>query len=575
MKNGFKRIHFYVLLGLIFLITLGYAYLTSTLNINGLSKINNPKWDIHFENIEIKDGSVSGDYVTQDAEIETDTSVVFGVRLSKPGDFYEFTVDVVNEGTIDAMIDSIDSYLNNEVINELPAYLDYEIKYDDGGIIAVNQLLKKQESETLRIRIGYKSDISSTDLPTTPKELNMRFSITYVQAKSSAIERNPEISSLLKKDAVTDQWINFSQVNGTSNGNGVFLRDGTENDAHPIYYYRGNITNNNLIFGDYCWKIVRTTSTGGTKILYNGIPNNGQCNNTGANTVASTTEYNQWGSSLSYACYSYGSSYSIRNAAITNVPSGILYGSSLDENGKLVDPKTSIDNTHHYSYHSADPNTVNDNVNYYICTYHAKEYITFDRHKTIEQVISEMLDSNNNKSVIHQKIDEWYENNILNKFDSYLEDTEWCLNRNYSINSWAPDGAMDSINGFAFENPTKKITCDDTVDRLSVANGSLDYPVALLDVTEVSLAGAVSYTANNNYYLYTGIEYWLLNPYSYSVISGSGHSAAAACVGADGSKYARYVAAAEAIRPAISLKEGTRISSGSGEPTDPYIIKTN
>ena len=34
---------------------------------------------------------------------------------------------------------------------------------------------------------------------------------------------------------------------------------------------------NNVIFGGFCWQMIRTTDTGGVKLLYNGEPINGQC----------------------------------------------------------------------------------------------------------------------------------------------------------------------------------------------------------------------------------------------------------------------------------------------------------
>ena len=41
--------------------------------------------------------------------------------------------------------------------------------------------------------------------------------------------------------------------------------------ANKIYYYTGNVENNNVLFANYCWKIVRTTDTGGVKMVYNGV----------------------------------------------------------------------------------------------------------------------------------------------------------------------------------------------------------------------------------------------------------------------------------------------------------------
>ena len=68
--------------------------------------------------------------------------------------------------------------------------------------------------------------------------------------------------------------INFSQVSSDTNGKGVYRFAGTENNAYPIYYYRGDINNNNVKFANKCWKIVRTTETGGVKLIYSGVPGN-------------------------------------------------------------------------------------------------------------------------------------------------------------------------------------------------------------------------------------------------------------------------------------------------------------
>ncbi len=63
-----------------------------------------------------------------------------------------------------------------------------------------------------------------------------------------------------------------------NNGKGVYMISSTAKDLYPIYYYRGEVDDNNVIFGGYCWKMVRTTDTGGVKIIYNGEPNeDGTC----------------------------------------------------------------------------------------------------------------------------------------------------------------------------------------------------------------------------------------------------------------------------------------------------------
>ena len=52
---------------------------------------------------------------------------------------------------------------------------------------------------------------------------------------------------------------------------GLYNGEGADTYANPVYYYKGNVQNNNVLFAGFCWKIVRTTETGGVKIVYNGI----------------------------------------------------------------------------------------------------------------------------------------------------------------------------------------------------------------------------------------------------------------------------------------------------------------
>ena len=68
--------------------------------------------------------------------------------------------------------------------------------------------------------------------------------------------------------------IDFGAVSSDTNGKGVYMRAGTENDAYPILYYRGAVEDNNVVFNNKCWKAVRTTDTGGVKLIYNGESSN-------------------------------------------------------------------------------------------------------------------------------------------------------------------------------------------------------------------------------------------------------------------------------------------------------------
>ena len=166
-------------------ITIGYSILSTSLSINGTSNIHNSTWNIHFENLQVKSGSVAASIPTISSNR---TVVTYSVELDKPGDYYEFTVDVKNDGTIDGMIESVTSKLNNEVITSLPEYLEYYVIYDDGIEIVNNQLLRSNTKETIKVFVGYKKDIDSSVLPSSEQVLEFQLNMNYSQSTSDAFE---------------------------------------------------------------------------------------------------------------------------------------------------------------------------------------------------------------------------------------------------------------------------------------------------------------------------------------------------------------------------------------------------
>ena len=177
-KDNIKIILILLILGL----GIGYSYLNTDLAINGTANINSANWNVYWNNVQVTDGSVEAATPT----ISNKTTVNFNVTLAEPGDYYEFTVDAVNAGTLDAMIDTMDSKLNGVTIEELPAYLDYGVTYADDTTIDVDQVLLHDSTETYKIRIAYADYIEATDLPDTNQSLSLEFSVTYKQADDNA-----------------------------------------------------------------------------------------------------------------------------------------------------------------------------------------------------------------------------------------------------------------------------------------------------------------------------------------------------------------------------------------------------
>ena len=178
-KNNFF-IYFFLLL---VCISIGYAFLSASLTITGKSNIGKNTWDVHFHNIQIINGSVNA---SVEPVITNNTTIAnFELILDKPGDFYEFTVDVENSGTIDAMIDSV--VKTPDLTDTQKKYIDYIIEYQNGEEILKNQLVKADEFVRIKVRVEYKKDLSSFDLPTDSETLTLGLDINYVQADESGI----------------------------------------------------------------------------------------------------------------------------------------------------------------------------------------------------------------------------------------------------------------------------------------------------------------------------------------------------------------------------------------------------
>lgn len=254
----------WLLLGLLLLcFSVVYAMLITKLNIGGNGKLSKNEWNIIFENILIKDGSVDGS-----AEIVDDTSVSFNANLDKPGDYFEFSVDVSNKGTLDALVD-------NFVIGNLgdnSTLVDYDVRYNDGMDLGVGDKLLSKEKDTLLVRVAYRTDISVEDLNTEEVELNFEFDIDYVQDLGTGIVRKNSLNRLLINNVKESDNINYG-IEVTESDNGIYNINGNK-------VLRGTSFNNNVVIDNVCYQAVMTDSNDNVKLLYNGTYVDGKCNGT-------------------------------------------------------------------------------------------------------------------------------------------------------------------------------------------------------------------------------------------------------------------------------------------------------
>ena len=227
MKRQKKYYFMYFMVVVVFCISVGYAAINRTLNIKGNSLVKENVWDIHFENVQVSIGSVGIDNLPKIDN--SNLSVVFDCFLNLPGDFYEFTIEVWNRGTIDAMLDSI--VKTPELSDEQSQYLSYKLEYQNGKEVVLNQLLEKDSFVRLKVRVEYRSDIDENELPIIEENIVLSFSINYVQADDSA--------SVVKYNGVLD-------VDGFLDDIGTVVTIGSEK-----FYTIGNDEENVKLLSKY------------------------------------------------------------------------------------------------------------------------------------------------------------------------------------------------------------------------------------------------------------------------------------------------------------------------------------
>ncbi len=170
----------YVIIAILLLvvgISIGYAALSATLNITGNTTIGKSSWDVHFENLQVTTGSVEA--TTEAAVDGQKTNINYTVTLEKPGDFYEFTVDVKNGGTIPAKIATTPTLAG--LSTDQKVYTNYTATYSDGTPVQANDALASGAKKTLKVRVEYNKNVAADQLPTEPQNVELTFAMNFIQ----------------------------------------------------------------------------------------------------------------------------------------------------------------------------------------------------------------------------------------------------------------------------------------------------------------------------------------------------------------------------------------------------------
>lgn len=383
--------------------------------------------------------------------------------------------------------------------------------------------------------------------------------------------------------------IDFSNPSSDTNGKGIYTLSSSMGDTYPVNYFRGDISNNNVNFGGYCWKIIRTTELGGIRLIYNGVYNNSTNSCDGTNPNIGTSAFNTDDDSISYAGYTYNLVDEIHQNEIVE---GYLYASSYTYSGgtfTLVNPTTDVStvSTNHYTCRNSTGTC--SEISFITFASDSTIYnVRFTNQKSIETFISESK-GGNTSSTIKETIDNWFIDSSMSyslvffdesvysgsrAMNTYGNDTSYTTNGWMSTNANTSNHLYYSTYGRLYFSHSPEFISNDRLDNYTVydttnGNGFLTNPIALLSGDDLMLAGSTVNEASNNY-LNSGEDYWTMSPRTFNRAD-----VRMFYLEANGEISSKVVSEALAVRPAITLSNKVIISSGTGTMDSPYRLELN
>ena len=217
----------------------GYAAFQSQLKISGTSNIAS---NFLVKITDIQSTVQSGSASDAQTPTHTDTTATFKTNLVSPGDSMKYDITVENQGTMDAVLESIEVNDGNN-----PA-----ITFQTSGIEEGDELQVSQ-SDILTVIVSYDSSVTSQ-----PENTNSTITVTlnYKQKDGTG--------------GITpggDQTIGGQEVEIVESGDGLY--EDTYEDGRLIY--RGQNPNNYITFNGETWRIIAKEIDGTYKIIRNEV----------------------------------------------------------------------------------------------------------------------------------------------------------------------------------------------------------------------------------------------------------------------------------------------------------------
>ena len=190
-----------------------FAALSSQLTINGSAKAQAGSWNIHFSKTLDMPTQTTGDASFTEPTL-SDTSILgFKATVTKPGDSVTYYFDIVNSGTVDALVDDYvfrSGYLDcsGKRVSDHPECKLYDFN-SDGSVNA-------SDSSVWRVSIKYglyytdnNKEIKSGDTISAGETKHAKLVVEYLSSSKYLLPDGLQITSI-KNTPIT---INYVQSN--------------------------------------------------------------------------------------------------------------------------------------------------------------------------------------------------------------------------------------------------------------------------------------------------------------------------------------------------------------------------
>lgn len=204
-------------------------------------------------------------------------------------------------------------YLYDDTVYDNEFYDNNNINFTTS--ITSGTALNSQSSQTFNVVFKYANGVTpSSSVNTLNSYLNFRFILApwYESCNNNSTELNCKLITASTPNS--DSGLSFSSFSSSSNGRGLYYTsdlsktEDIDGDGYGnrVYYYRGNVTNNFVLFGNICWRVLRTNEDGTIRLIYGGNRSNGSCPQNGTAVSIGSSAFNSNSRDNAYVGYMYG-----------------------------------------------------------------------------------------------------------------------------------------------------------------------------------------------------------------------------------------------------------------------------